>query len=94
MYDCLDAFILVFLTGMASGVASTTIGSSQIFKPLRQRLSKIRFLGELIQCPYCLGHWISLAFYWYVFDSFGLIGWLSVTAVSTITSGLLTKLYG
>lgn len=85
----------VILLGLASGTASTTIASSRIFKRLRTwAAGRNEFLGELISCSYCLGHWVSFAFAARRFGHEGLlIYWLATTAVSAIVSGAISRLY-
>lgn len=40
---------------------SFTVTETKLFKPLREWVKeKNSFLGEIISCGYCLGHWIAL----------------------------------
>lgn len=104
-----DTFLVIVLYGLASGVASTTITQSKLFAPLRQWILRKwpgfvdeitgdrneSWIGTLITCPYCMGHWVSLLLcvIGYELHIALLINWLAVTAVSVITSGLISKLY-
>lgn len=92
--------ITVVLLGLASGAASTTIASSRIFKWLRTWIAgRNEFLGELISCSYCLGHWVSafLVWLWAYFIGQNIIllvtAWLASTAVSALVSGTISRLY-
>lgn len=95
--ETLVGFIVL---GMASGLFSTTVAQSRIFRKFRLWVASLRprksedeawFFGELVRCPYCLGHWVSAVFtlwYW----GFNPLAWLAVTCVSVVFSGLIGKL--
>jgi len=41
---------------------SFTVTETKVFEPLREWLKKkSKFLGELISCGYCFGHWTAFA---------------------------------
>lgn len=95
-----DLFLLIVLCGMASGVISTTITQSKLFRWVRQAIITFQpagedgepwFLGELITCPYCFGHWVALVFMLNI--GYSITTWFAITAVSVITSGVIGKLY-
>lgn len=51
---------LVLAIGIAGG--SYTVTRAGIFRPLRDLLErKSKWLGELINCPYCFAHWMVFA---------------------------------
>jgi len=56
--DYLDALAI----SLAVATASMTLTKAKIFDSLRQGVAhRSPWLGELIHCPYCASHWISLA---------------------------------
>lgn len=94
----IDQFLSLLVIGMASGVLSLTISRSSPFEFLRNRLfpDKESFFGELIRCPYCLGHWISLTLIWIYPPlpvSAALLSWLSCTAISALVAGRILYEY-
>jgi hypothetical protein len=54
---------LIFDWVVAACVTATitlTISRALIFSPLRKFLSsRVPFLGDLVNCPYCLSHWVA-----------------------------------
>ncbi|KAB2835142.1 MAG: DUF1360 domain-containing protein [Candidatus Brocadia sp.] len=41
---------------------SFTVTETKLFKPIREWIKrKNTFLGELISCGYCFGHWVTIA---------------------------------
>jgi Protein of unknown function (DUF1360) len=51
----------IILLALAVSSISVTISKSNLFEPIRERLNNWSdFLGELIYCPYCLSHWLSI----------------------------------
>lgn len=45
---------------LAVGSASITIARTKIFKSLRRKIAyHSDWLGSLVRCPYCVGHWLS-----------------------------------
>lgn len=51
---------LVFLA-LAVASVSMTLTKSEVFGPLREWIDiKSKFLGDLIHCPYCTSHYVSL----------------------------------
>lgn len=94
---------IIVILGLASAAASTTMGSSKLFKSLRSRVAaRSTFLGDLVSCPYCLGHYISAFFVGGTLHITGAAGfnfdaltyWLATTAISGLASGALVRLYG
>ncbi len=52
----------IALLSAVTASISFTIAETRLFKPLRERLRRrSEFIGELIPCGYCLGHWVALA---------------------------------
>ena len=84
----------LIILGLASSTVSVTVGSSQLLKPARNWIGRhSEFLGDLISCPYCLGHWVAAGIMFSAGEP-SLIQWLSITALSAIFSGLITRLFG
>ena len=93
------------MLGLATATVSVTISQSKLFAPVRDKVSAGRpWLGELVSCPYCLGHWVAwcLCVYnnWFTGMVFpvllwpGLLTWLAVVSVSALVSGLIGRLHG
>ena len=52
--------IILFLSIVTASV-SFTIAETKLFKPLRDWIiGKSTFLGKLLNCGYCFGHWVAL----------------------------------
>ncbi len=52
---------IIYLSFVTSSI-SFSVTETKIFKPLREWIkSKNGFLGELVSCGYCFGHWIAFA---------------------------------
>lgn len=52
---------ILLLVALATASMSYTITQTSIFKGLRELISKINpFFEDLVHCPWCLGHYISL----------------------------------
>lgn len=85
----------VLLVGLASGVACLAVTTSELFYPLRARLSGR--LGQLVRCSLCLGAW-ACAVLWAVQplpEGIALpVAWGASWAVSTATAWLLEDLHG
>jgi hypothetical protein len=81
---------IIYLSFVAASV-SFAITETKLFLPLREWVKgKNSFLGELLSCSYCFGHWIAfvlVALYrprlfesWWLFDYFFtalIIAWLA-----------------
>jgi hypothetical protein len=73
--------IAMFCLSMVTASVSFTVTEMKLCKPMREWAVKVSpFLGELLSCGYCLGHWVALilvALYqprvlqsWWVLDFF------------------------
>jgi len=63
MFFSVDGFLQALILSLVVGTVSMTISETKIFKPLREFMEKKnRRLGELVRCPYCTSHWVSLFF--------------------------------
>lgn len=88
----------LIIFGLATATIATTVASSKLFKSFRGWVAfRSEFFGELISCPYCLGHYPAAFFAGGAFSDRGLVwvvvGWLAITALSAIFSGLITFLF-
>lgn len=72
--------IVIYLSFATSSI-SFTVTETKFFKPLREWIKKkSNFLGDLLSCGYCLGHWIAFALvavykpklfeFWWLLDYF------------------------
>jgi hypothetical protein len=81
---------VIYLSFVAAAI-SFTVAETKLFATLREWMkSKSQFLGELISCGYCFGHWVAFALVagfrpklfdsWWLLDYFLtalVIAWLS-----------------
>jgi len=81
----------VFYLSLVAASLSFTVTETKLFRPLREwAKGKNPFLGELLSCGYCFGHWIAFALVaiyqprlfhsWWLLDYFCtaiVIAWLS-----------------
>jgi hypothetical protein len=85
--------ISVLVLGAAVATVSTTLSKTLAFMWLRLLIKPLPFLGALVQCPYCLGHWLSALGVITLFWNEGLLSllllWLLTTFLSGVGSGLL-----
>jgi uncharacterized protein DUF1360 len=53
---------VVYLSFVTASI-SFTVTETKLFKPFRELIKrKNLFLGELVSCGYCFGHWVAFAF--------------------------------
>jgi ribosomal protein L37AE/L43A len=57
----------ILVLGIAAGFISLTVTKSTIFEPFRdfffhrsEKSAVMKFLYDLVTCPYCFSHWVSL----------------------------------
>ena len=52
---------IIYLSFVNAAV-SFTVTETRLFKPLREWMKKrSEFLGDLLSCGYCFGHWVAFA---------------------------------
>ncbi|MCI5224479.1 MAG: DUF1360 domain-containing protein [Candidatus Electrothrix sp. AR4] len=52
----------VILLSLVTASISFTVSEAKLFKPFRAWMkAKNAFMGELVSCGYCLGHWVAMA---------------------------------
>ncbi|OQY98844.1 MAG: hypothetical protein B6D35_10975 [Candidatus Brocadia sp. UTAMX2] len=53
---------MVIYLSLVTAAISFTMAETKLFKPMREWVKgKNSFLGGLISCGYCLGHWLAFA---------------------------------
>jgi hypothetical protein len=81
----------VIYLSLVTAAISFTVTETRLFKPLREWMKKrSKFLGDLLSCGYCFGHWVAFALVaiyrpklfesWWLLDYFLtalVIAWLS-----------------
>lgn len=81
---------VLYLSFVTASV-SFTVAETKLFLPLREWAMRINaYLGELLSCGYCLGHWVAFALvaiyqprlfeFWWLLDYFLtalVIAWLA-----------------
>lgn len=86
--------IKLIIVSLAVASISWTITKSLIFLFLRSFFCKrSKFLGNLFSCPYCLSHWVSFIFMFYLYKfsfNFILMSFAAVT-LSTIWTGMINR---
>jgi hypothetical protein len=71
---------VIYLSFVTASIAFA-VTETKVFKPLREWMKrKNTFLGKLLSCGYCLGHWIAFALvavykpklfeFWWLLDYF------------------------
>lgn len=96
-----ELFKLAICT-LAVTTMTVTLSKAGVFAPLRRAVkSRSRWLGKLLDCPYCTSHWMAFAVV-AVFQPRPVIVWLpvdlllsafAVVALSPIFAGLIFRLY-
>ena len=52
---------MILLSFVTASIAFT-VSETKLARPLRERVKAINpFLGEMLSCGYCFGHWVALA---------------------------------
>ena len=83
----------VFWLSLVAASLAFTLSETQLFLPFREWLTgQSKFLGKLINCGYCTGHWIALvlvAIYKpIIFDSYKVLGFLLSVLVIAWLAGI------
>lgn len=97
-----------FICSIPVGVISLTLSKAYIFHSFREWVvSKSKFFGEVIQCPFCTSFWVafllmpvfeqrlSLSPFDNVFTIFlsAIFGWLAIVAFASLTAGTVYRMY-
>ncbi len=51
----------VLLLSLVTASISFSVTEMKLFKPLRERFRAESFLGRMLSCGYCFGHWVAFA---------------------------------
>lgn len=88
-----------FLIGLLCAVLSVTVSKSKICSALRSTFSRFNpWLGDLVSCPFCIGHWFS-ALFLLLYHPFApglrpfLLAFGITLTTSAIFSGIIIKLF-
>jgi multisubunit Na+/H+ antiporter MnhG subunit len=94
-----EAFLTTVILAIAVAAVSMTIGRAKVSEGFRSWAdNKSAWLGKLVNCPYCISHWIALvAVAWYrprvitsgfiVFDWF--VSLFVIVALASLVSGMI-----
>lgn len=90
----------LLIMALATATISVTVAQSKLCKPVREWITQHwTWGGDLISCPYCLGHWVAavmvtiypwtgtMTLHWWV------ILWLATTSLAALIGGAIGKLY-
>ncbi len=81
----MDLLFNILLFGLAVASVTMTIAKSNVMEWPRIQVSKLgRWAEDLIHCPYCLSHWLSLGVVWWE------IGMLPLDRLILTTFGTIT----
>ena len=82
------------MLAVATGTLSVAITNSHLTRHFRLRyLDAPYMLGELINCSFCLGFWVSLVLSIINYGHLDVLAWLTTWGLGALWSGLLLKLY-
>jgi hypothetical protein len=82
------------MLAVATGTLSVAITNSHLTRSLRLRyLDAPYMLGELINCSFCIGFWISLVLSIINYGHLDVLAWLTTWGLGALWSGVLLKLY-
>lgn len=98
-----STILLVIYLAMATSIISVTISSSKLFYKFRILCGVVsRFLGDLVECFYCLSHWVAFVFVLIyhpnlinnllLFDL--IITYFVIIALSVLISGVILHILG
>jgi len=90
--------------GLCCGTISYTITKGSIFGPLRVWvIERTYWLGKLMQCPYCMSHWVAILAMLVFQPKTTMIGgnivadyiatYFALTGLSAMASGCIFKLF-
>jgi len=82
------------MLAVATGTISVAITNSHLTRSLRLRYLDAPYkLGELINCSFCMGFWISGVLCFLEYGTLHAWPWLTIWGLGALWSGLLLKLY-
>lgn len=104
----LTTILTVLFLGIAAGFISLAVTKSKIFEPFRdfffyrsEKSTVMKFLYDLVTCPYCFSHWVTVVMVciWkprlvncgYLWVDLG-VSWFVMVAVASYAWGIFFKL--
>lgn len=94
-----EAFLTTVILAIAVAAVSMTIGRAKVSEGFRSWAdNKSAWLGKLVNCPYCISHWIALvAVAWYrprvITSGFIVFDWVVslfvIVALASLVSGMI-----
>ncbi len=94
-----QAFLTAVILAIAVAAVSMTIGRAKVSEGFRSWAdNKSAWLGKLVNCPYCISHWIAfVAVAWYrprvISSSFIIFDWIVslflIVALASLASGVI-----
>ena len=76
----------LIVVAAAVATLAVTLGISSLSKKIRHHIPLGTFITELVECPYCLSHWLAAPLAVFItnsiFDWF--ISWLAIVAIAQI----------
>lgn len=100
-----EAIGIYFLCTIAVERTTEVITEGEIFAPLRSALGRLAFRDEvsphpiwkwvhkLVTCSYCMSHWVSFVFTFYLPGRYFLINWLALVGLSNVFHAAFNLLY-
>lgn len=92
----MNDLIQLTLLAVASGAISLTLTASHLTKRWRHEwLDAPYLMGELINCPYCMGHWTAVPFALYVGQTFAdvVLSYWIIVGLSALFMGAAQRLF-
>ncbi len=94
-----EAFLTTVILAIAVAAVSMTIGRAKVSRGFRDWVeTKSAWFGELVNCPYCISHWIAFAAVaWYrprvITSGFIIFDWIVslflIVALASLVSGMI-----
>lgn len=75
----------IILGGLAAGALTVLVCTSHVGEWVRNRLSNVPYVSQLVNCCFCTSIWISCA----MLEKFSLREWMATVAVANISILLL-----
>jgi ABC-type multidrug transport system permease subunit len=84
------AFADIVLTAFAVSALSITLTKSKMFLPVRELFERApAYLNYLLNCPYCMSHWIALVMAIFVVPGPWWLVWFILVGMSAVISGVI-----
>lgn len=100
----MNQYILFLALALCNGAIAMTLTKSGFFKIPRNWIvdNAADFIGELVQCPYCVSHWLAMFAVWMwrpQFTNCGhpfldlVVSTFALVALSSFVAGAIFKIY-